>query len=299
MDWEQLKYFEVTARLEHISRAAEVLNISQSTLSRAIARIETRFGVPLFDRAKRGIRLNAFGRALLTRVEQALLELENAEREIQELSQVVDNQISLGFLSSLGVKIVPTLVRAFQKTRPNARFRLLQGGFELLRERIYSGDIDLCLSSPHLTENRLGWQPLWREELVMLLPPGHRLAARAQIRLAEIASDPVAALREGNGLRADLDRFSREASFTPRIAFEGSDLAPLLGLVGAGIGVALVPKSYAESQRIAKYVRISTPACSRVIGISWNEARFSKSLLRAFRSFLVKFRPPGTESLGA
>jgi DNA-binding transcriptional LysR family regulator len=297
MDCEQLAYFRATARHEHMSRAAEELGISQSALSRSIARLEVRYGVPLFDRLKRGLRLNAFGSALLIRVERALLELENADREIRELAGVMSSQVGLGFFGTLGAKIVPDLIVGFQQQHPVAQFRLLQGGFEVLRGFIRSGDIDLCLTSPRHSDPELDWLPLWEEELVALLPPHHRLIGRSTIELSELASDPVVALRPGNGLRHDLDRLAAEAGFVPRIAFEGTDVAPLLGLVGAGVGVALVPRTFAETQSVAKPLAVGSPHCSRTVGVSWHKGRVLTAMPLAFREYVVAHRPEGAAPL--
>jgi DNA-binding transcriptional LysR family regulator len=293
MDWEQLRYFDSVAKFEHVSKAAEALDISQSTLSRAIDRIEERFGVPLFDRVRRGIRLNAYGKALQPRVQRAILELENAEREIQELARVIEDQIGVGLLSSLAVRIVPSFIRSFQRTHPKARFRLLQGQYDLLRDHLRSGELDVCITPALGADSGLTWQPLWREELVMLLPSGHALSKRKHIRFAEIAREPLAVLRVGNDLRSDFERLAKEANVTPQIAYECVALAPLVGLVGAGVGVALVPRSFAESQSVAKYVRLDSEDPTRVLGVTWNSERFSPKIVRDFRQMLEHMRPAG------
>jgi len=291
MDWEQLTYFRATARREHMGRAAEDLGVSQSTLSRSIGRLEQRYGVLLFDRVKRGLRLNAFGRALLVRVERALLELENGEREIHEIAQLADRQVALGFFGSLGTRLVPELIVSFQRRYPDVHFRLLQGDFALLRDGLMTGQIDLCLTSPRHLEPEFAWQPLWDEELIALVPHDNALAQRADIDLHDLALEPMVALREGIGLRQDLDRLALEANFTPRIVFEGSEVATLVGLVGAGFGVALIPRNVAESQSIAKAIRIRSPRCYRRIGVSWRNDRFSTEIVAAFREHVGAHHP--------
>ena len=106
-----------------------------------------------------------------------------------------------------------------------------------------SGEIDLCLSSPRFAEVAVEWLPLWDEDLVALVPDSHRLAGREEIDLIELATDPFIALKPNYGLRQTADDLCREAGFSPHVAFEGEEVATLRGLVGAGFGVALVPKS--------------------------------------------------------
>lgn len=291
MDWEQLTYFRATARREHMGHAAEELGVSQSTLSRSIARLEEHYGVLLFDRVKRGLRLNAFGAALLRRVERALIELEDGEKELREMAGMADRQVALGFFGSLGTRLVPELIVSFQRRFPEARFRLLQGDFALLRERLMTGEIDFCLASPPQSEHELEWRRLWNEELIALVPHDHAHAADSAIDLIELKSDPIVALREGVALRQDLDRLVREAGFVPRIAFEGSEVATLVGLVGAGFGVSLIPRNVAESQMSARALRIRRPSCFRSISLSWQKDRYLTAMATAFRDHVSKYKP--------
>ncbi len=91
---------------------------------------------------------------------------------------MLSNQVGLIFPGTLGSKTVPDpTCSAFRQRHPEARFRLLQGGFEVLRGFVLSGDIELCLTSPYHADAELDWLPLWEEELVALLPPDHRLTS--------------------------------------------------------------------------------------------------------------------------
>lgn len=285
MDWQQLTYFRATARAEHMSRAAEELAVSQSTLSRSIARLEQQYGVPLFDRIGRGLRLNPYGKAFLARVERALQELEDGERELAHMAGLAHANITLGFLATFATRIVPRLIGEFRTTHPDVQFRLLQGPAPILRERLLSGDIDVCLSSPRFADVELAWEPLWDEELIAIVPPGHARADSNTIALSDLALETMVALKAGYGLRQNLDEFARLAGFTPRIGFEGDEVATLVGLVGAGFGVALVPKGVELG--VAVPLRIEAPVCFRTIGMAWPEGRYSPPLLAAFRAHVL------------
>jgi DNA-binding transcriptional LysR family regulator len=191
MDWQQLEHFRATARCEHMGRAAEELGVSQSTLSRSIARLEQHYRIPLFDRVGRGLRLNAYGSALLARVERALLELENGERELWQMAGLAEANVTLGFLATFGTRIVPRLIGEFRETHPAAQFRLLQGPAPTLHQRLIAGDIDLCLTSPRFADADLAWEPLWDEELLAIVPPGHARAGDREIALADLVPKGV------------------------------------------------------------------------------------------------------------
>ncbi|HYZ17874.1 MAG TPA: LysR family transcriptional regulator, partial [Candidatus Acidoferrum sp.] len=193
MDWQQLEHFRATARSEHMGRAAEELGVSQSTLSRSIARLEQHYGVPLFDRVGRGLKLNAYGTTLLTRVERALLELENGERELWQMAGQAEANVTLGFLATFGTRIVPSLIGEFRRTHAEAQFRLFQGPAPTLRERLVAGDIDLCLTSPRFADAGIAWEALWDEELIAIVPPDHARAGAGEIALSDLALDPTVA----------------------------------------------------------------------------------------------------------
>ena len=285
---DQLKYFLTAARHEHLGRAAEALGLSQPALSRSIARLEQEYGVKLFDRNSRRIRLNAAGRLLVGHFEHALAELEDARRELQESKKGARNTISIGFLATFGAQLIPGLIRSFKVSDPTAQFRLLQGPYPLLHELLVAGEIDFCLVSPRFTDAALDWRPLFEEELVMIVPRGHRLEGREEIDLREVAKLPMVALKKGYGLRQTLEDLTREAGFVPDIAFEGEEVATLQGLVGAGFGVALTPKGSAGHSDLVVSLAIREPSCRRTIGLSWRRGRYISGQALSFRDHVMK-----------
>ncbi|HEY5350773.1 MAG TPA: LysR family transcriptional regulator [Candidatus Lustribacter sp.] len=288
MDIDALRYFAAAAREEHFGRAADVLAISQPALSRSIARLEEYYGAALFERDGRGIRITRSGRALLRRVERIIAELDDARRELQDLSEERRNRsIALGFYATLGVRTVPDAMRRFRDQHPDAEFRLLQGSGPLLLQRLMSGEIDLCLSSPRFPEAAVEWLPLWDEELVVLVPDSHPLAGHESAELIELATDPFILLKANYGLRRIADDLFREAGFSPQIAFEGEEVATLRGLVGAGFGVALVPRIGRSPDVNATSITIRSPRCFRTFGLSWARGRYLPQATVAFRDHLV------------
>lgn len=284
---DQLKYFLVAARREHLGHAADELGLSQPALSRSISRLEEEYGVRLFDRGGRRIRLNAAGRTLLGHFERVLAELEDAHRKLQESRTEVRNTISIGFLATFGVRLIPDLIRTFKQTEQAAQFRLLQGPYPLLFEQLLAGEMDFCLVSPRFRDSSLDWRPLFEEELVVIVPRSHRLAARDEIDLREVAKEPMVALKHGYGLRQVLEDLTRQAGFVPKIAFEGEEVATLHGLVGAGFGVALSPKGSVSNTELVVSLPVRDPVCRRVIGLSWRHNRYMSAKAARFRDHVI------------
>lgn len=288
MELQQLAYFRVVARTEHFTQAAEELGITQPTLSRAIARLQRDLGVTLFDQRGRSVRLNRYGRAFLPHVERALGALDEAQRELVDLSDRDAGVIAFGFAHALGTRTVPDLIASFRAQHPRARFQLLQNASHIILAELEAGDVDLALVSPlPPVSDRIESVELASEELFLVVPHEHRLARRRSVNLAELRDDTFVCLREGYGLRAITDSLCAQAGFTPKIAFEGEEIATLRGLVAVGLGVAIIPAAVAPIETAPPELHINEPVCRRSIGLMWEPARYQPELTQQFRRHVM------------
>src|SRR4051794_41046590 len=291
MNVEELRWFAELAERPHMTATARDLHISQPALSRAIARMETTLGVPLFDRRGRVLALNHHGRRYLTHVRRALEELDAGAAAVADVADAEQGELRLWFLHTLGSWLVPALVGAYRAERPAVRFRLAQRGTAALLAPFDGGDAALVLMGPRPAGQRFAWQRLVTEPLLLAVPPSHRLAGRRSVRLDEIAGDPFIAMRPGHGPRPRDRRLCRAAGFEPRIAFEGDEVATLRGLVAAGLGVALVSpqRVAAEEVRTATpHLRVRDDGCERELGLVWDPHRPETPVVAAFRAFVVR-----------
>ncbi|HYZ15854.1 MAG TPA: LysR family transcriptional regulator [Candidatus Acidoferrum sp.] len=289
---QQLLYFRTAAQYEHVTRAADELEVSQSAVSRAIAQLEDELGVPLFERKKRGVGLNRFGQLFLEHVVRAHGELEEGRRALADAAGSAQGVVALGFLHSLGVDTVPRLLKAYRRHHPSVRFELQQDAGDTLMERLEDGTIDLCLSMPELSERRaVRWAALVQERLVLAVPRDHILAERRSVRLTELSeSNAFVACKPGNSLRTIFDQVCATASLKPTIAFEGTDVATLRGLVAAGLGIAILPSAQRRASGIRE-VPISPGPPVRKIGIAWIVDRYLSRAAADFRDFVIEQMP--------
>src|ERR1700723_3104907 len=239
MELQQLRYFREVAEREHVTRASEKLFVSQSAVSRAVTQLEEELGVPLFYRQGRTLVLSPYGRVFLEHVNRALSILESGKRLLREQSGEESGTVSLGFLHSLGIELVPRLIKEYCRKHPKIQFTLLvQRSGEMLMKELVAGSIDLCLSVPGLFgQSDVRWNHLLDEELLIAVPRTHRLAARRTLSLRDLSSEPFLVLSPEHTLRIIFDRVCADASFLPNIAFEGMDVATLRGLIAAGLGI--------------------------------------------------------------
>ena len=288
----RLRHFVVVAREEHITRAAESLGVPQPTLSRSITRLEADLGVPLFTRPGRSVRLTRHGRSLLDAAERALATLAGTLDRLASEADPSDGRVVLGFLHTLGGQTVPRLLRDFRTGHPGVKFALVQDSANGLLTRLRGGELDLCLTAPLPLGPGIRTHGLGEQRIDLFVPAGHRLATgcRDGVPLAEAADEDFIVMEPGYGLRAIADDLCRAAGFEPRITFEGQEADTARGLVGAGLGVSLLPATAASlADPAVAAIRITTPKAARTVGIAWPDDRPLTAPAAAFRDFALTY----------
>ncbi|MFF9866303.1 LysR family transcriptional regulator [Streptomyces sp. NPDC013953] len=285
----RLAHFAAVARHEHVTRAAQELGVPQSTLSRAVVRLEEDLGVALFARKGRTVSLTPAGRTFLASAERALGEVQRAAESVRADADPSAGRVAFGFLHTMGSETVPELIRAFRVDHPRVRFTLVQNYGEAMIERLRSGELDLCLTSPVPDAPDLVARRLDEQRLRLVVPDDHRLAGRKRVRLAEAADESFVTLEPGYGLRRITDALCAEAGFTPRVAFEGEEAETLRGLVAAGLGVALLPPPAVPRPGVVE-LTVTAPRAAREIGVAWLDGHPDTPPVAAFKRFLLSRR---------
>ncbi|MDX2642929.1 LysR family transcriptional regulator [Streptomyces sp. PA03-1a] len=282
----RLAQFAAVARHEHVTRAARELGVPQSTLSRAMVRLELDLGVTLFARQGRTVSLTPAGRGFLASVERALGEVERSAESVRADADPQSGRVAFGFLHTLGPETVPALLRAFRADHPRIRFQLVQNYGEAMLAGLRAGDLDLCLTSPVPDAPDLVVRRLDEQRLRLVVPADHRLASRRRVRLAEASGELFVSLEAGYGLRRITDALCAEAGFTPRVAFEGEEAETLRGLVAAGLGVALLPPPLVPRPGVVE-LTVTAPRAVREIGVAWLGGHPDTAPVAAFKKFLL------------
>ncbi|QGQ44916.1 LysR family transcriptional regulator [Metabacillus sediminilitoris] len=287
MEWQQFEYFQTLARMQHVTHAAETLSISQSALSRSIARFEDEIGVPLFDRQGRSIRLNKYGHIFLKHVDNMMKEFDEGKQEIKDLLDPDKGEVSLGFLHTLSTSHIPDLLASFRAHYPKINFRLGQGPSHNLIDQLQLGVFDLCLIAPMEKTSPIVWRQLWNEELFVIVPKDHKYANRKNITLEEIADESFIHLKEGFSLRITIEQIFKKVGITPKITFEGEEADTVAGLVAAGLGISILPNLKGTDQSKISKIPVKSPQCQRTIGIAWVEGRYLSPATEKFKQFVL------------
>jgi LysR family transcriptional regulator, hydrogen peroxide-inducible genes activator len=288
MELHQLRYFCAVADSGSFSRAAEHSHVSQPSLSQQILKLEAELGVRLFDRLGRSVRLTEVGKAFLPRALSVLRELEAARSEVVESKESVSGQVSVGVIPTVSPYFLPPVLAAFAKLFPKATVTVLEEITPVLLERLRAGSIDIAVLALPVRGHEFEASPLVTEPLFAALPKNHRLARNSSIALRELRKEPFLLLRDGHCFRENAVAACDRARVSPQVVFESGQFSSLLGLVGAGVGVSLVPAMAVDRRAKVRFVRISDPAAARTIGALTLRGRSVSRANRAFLSTLLQ-----------
>lgn len=275
MNLSYLKTFVGVAETLHFGRAAEQLGIAQPVLSRRIQRLETELGEQLFDRDSRNVTLTPAGEALLPRARQILASVERAVDDVRDAARGEAGTLKIGFVGSAGYRVVPYLLRRYREQYPNVALELQELTTARQLTMIESGALDCGIVRSPAVARSLASQTIWREPLIAALPADHRCADKSQITLAELANDSFILFPrgEGPGLHDLIMATCFQAGFSPRIAQQATQMSTVVGLVGAGLGVALVPESVRDFRLAGvQYLITATPIMVELTMI-WDQRR--------------------------
>lgn len=290
MDLLQLRYFQVVARLEHMTRASEELHISQPSLSKMINRLEKSLGVPLFDRHGKQIRLNRFGKTFLNRVNRVFAELEEGQYELADLTGLERGQV---FLAASTGRLLPELLSGFLKKYPNVNIKLLQGTSQECQNLLDRGEADIAITHPLMLDSRFKNVPLLNEKMYLAVPPNHPLASKSSVSLHEVAEETFISLIMSYELTQTTMDMCQQSGFTPNIAFECNDAEVILRMVQNGLGVALIPQHWWKHTHFQKdapvYLPLEDSHAFRIIGLSWVESRYITMAARELIHFTMDY----------
>lgn len=257
MELRQLQYFLVVAEELNFSSAAQRLNMTQPPLSVQIRQLEEELDVVLFERTTRKVKLTAAGRAFQQTTQELLNQLHRNVEDARRAAKGEWGRLALGFVPSATTESLPPLLRDFRAQFSDVRLDLHELTPEQQVRDLRDGSLDCgCFYLPFTETHPFGDRNLMsaaisREPLVAALPPGHRLAARRKVQVSDLADEPFVLVggHSGQGLRDIILEQCRRGGFVPRVVQEAALVQTIAGLVGSGVGVALIPASVRRIQQ--------------------------------------------------
>ena len=288
MEFRHLICFKRVAELEHMTRAADELYMSQSHLSHVISELEDELGVKLFDREGRGIRLNPCGREFYTDVSELFTQYDDACRRVRASYLRQTTQLTL--VTNVST-YMPGLIKATQKAMPAVGVQQYSAPRRRVIRMLLAGEADYAICCPIITDEPDLESTLLRvEHGVIIYPEGHWLAQRGAASLTELQNERFINVGVGYGTRDIQDIYFRKLGIVPNIAIETTDTASIYDYVEKGLGIALASKASTRRHPIFKdrYAEI-TEGTYADIGLTWRKDSYISDSMHAFSQVAADF----------
>ena len=268
MELRQFEYFVAVAEEANFTRAAERIHVAQPAVSAQIARLERELGEPLFDRARREVRLTAAGKAVLPHARAALAAAADARTAVAELSDLVRGSVTIGTVAAHDVD-VPSLLARFHEAHPHVDITLGTANSDALIEGIRTGQLDAAIVSVGAAlPSGLAAVVVTDQPIVAAVALDDPWRTRRALRLTELAGRAVIALPVGTGIRHQFDGACADVGVDVHVAFEASTPQALADLAARGLGVAVLPQAMVRSRTDLHLIKL-TPALRGRLVFAW------------------------------
>ena len=285
MDTNIQKYMSFVKAVEYgsFSKAAEILNYSQSGISRMIADLEKEWRVILLERNKGGVRLTSDGTKLLPYAKNVITEYEKLQMQVDALNGLQSGLIRIGTFSSVATHWLPNIIKEFQKDYSNIDYELLLGDYTEIEEWILEGRVDCGFL-------RLPTHPdfetifLEQDKLMAIIPENHPLADALKFPVTALCEEPFMLLEKG--AKAEVSEIFERCNLVPKVHFTTWDDYAIMSMVESGLGISILPQLILKRvpyKILAK--ELDVPAY-RNIGLALKSKKNSSLAVKRFIEYL-------------
>ncbi|RDV25104.1 hydrogen peroxide-inducible genes activator [Alteromonas aestuariivivens] len=244
----QIRYFMTVAKHLNFRRAAQLLGISQPTLTAQINALETSLGLTLFERSRSGTFLSPQGQALLHSAEDMLGASLRFIEEARSLSEGENTTYRLGIPPTLGPYLLPHILPEIHRLKPGLKFYVREAAPANLQQGLLAGEYDLILSPLSSKSSQIQVQPLFLEPLKFVMPSDHPLAGDSYIDPEKIRGEKVLTLEDRHHFHYQVQEICTQLGVKIDRDYEGTSLDTLRQMVVMGMGVAFLPGLYVHSE---------------------------------------------------
>jgi LysR family transcriptional regulator, carnitine catabolism transcriptional activator len=288
----QLQVFVAVAEALHFTRAADSLQLSQSSVSTQIKELEHNLGIRLFDRHTRMLRLTPAGAEILPLARKAVADLESVIGSSTQLKTLGRGRVSLAVASVQAALVLPRLIREFTDSNPGVKVVLHDVAQDEVLEQVRAGEVDFGLGTASGSRHDLGARTLWAEPFVAVLPADHPLTRKRELTWADLAEVPIIGPIPGNPVREQLDHaLAREGLSVQRI-YEVSLPLTIVGMVEGGLGIGVMTNSMSRVITALGLVmkEVTRPLIRREVSLLFHPDRSLSPAAQKLHDLLVKRR---------
>jgi DNA-binding transcriptional LysR family regulator len=285
----QLRTFKTVADLKSFSLAAQQLQLSQPSVSYQVKELEEALGLPLLDRLGKRVRVTEAGLVLYSYARRMLDVLDEAALALEEMRGIKRGTLRVGASTTVGIYVLPAALGAFKKLHPGLVISLEIGSRSRVQEQVLNNELDLAVVGPALKDPDLAILPFVTDELVVVAPAGHMLAARKGLALKDLVDQPFIMREPASGSRSSLETAARKAGAKLNVAMELGSNGAIKHAVESGLGLAVLSR-YACALELSSHRLVELDVRGFPIRRDWNivhlrRRRLPSSVL-AFIEFL-------------
>lgn len=291
MELRQLKYFVTIVEQMSFSKAAEILHISQPSLSNTIKNLEIEVGFQVLERNTRNMRLTEGGEILYERALQLLAESAAMEKEMAEVKESGSGNLSIGMIES-AKHWMPKIIAQYTKQYPNMSLHLTEVlSEEAVQKSLRNYETHAIITNQQVKDEDIESIPLYDEKFVLLLHEAHPLRSREKVSIQDLATEPLIITSDGFQTRKDIMKAFESKAITPRIKYEIERFETALSFVSENLGVALIPENYLKNPRNYQIVskKIDSPLLERTVYLSYLKNRYMSPANEAFILGMERF----------
>ena len=292
MNVRALQYFVKLADLKHFSKAAEACFVSQPTLSTQIRKLEEELGVQLVERAPRKVMLTPVGQEIALRAREVLIEIEQIREVARRNTTPEEGTLRLGIFPTLAPYFLPHVIPSIRKAYPRLKLQLSEEKTDIILEMLHRGELDAALLALPIDDEGLEVVELFEEPFVLAAPSDHPLSRRKSVTTNDLKGCELLLLEEGHCMREHALEVCSLAGASERVDFHATSMETLRQMVGADVGITLMPllsvKPPIAATENVVIKPFEKPAPKRTIALVWRSTSalgdFFESLVEPFSS---------------
>ena len=291
MQLHQLEYVLAVAKYRSFTRAAEEINISQSSLSQQILNLEKELGVSLFIRTTRSVRLTPVGEDFVSHAMRVMSELNAVERCIEEYVSINKGHLTLGIIPIVGHYSIPNLIAGFKKEFPGVNVNLLEGQDDVLLDMLSCSRIDAAIFQRADPDPSIQYFPLFTDRMVAIMSSRHPLSFRKSIDLSELKNEKFILTPETSAHHHDLENACQQIGFEPEVLMTCSSVKTMIGLASENLGITFLSSEVAATMMTDSNLAILdlTPTISRRICLAIQKSADISPALRIFMKYTTQW----------
>ena len=286
MELRHLRYFLALAERLNFTQAAALVHVTQSTLSHQISQLEEELGQRLFDRSDRRVTITAAGELFLTKAINALAEIDNGIALMNTLDKDLSGELRIGTTPTLNMEVVPRCIALFTQDHPSVHILVEEETGDELISGLQAQRLDLVLAYRPLLLDGAVFEPLYTEEMILVVGERHAFARRRRVRMAELHGRELVLPPRKFTTRQQIDKAFKTAGAQPFVVIEMVSLAAILALVEQTALAAIVSRSAWRGRDGLHAIPLEAPTMTRMPGLIWVDSQPRAPAAAAFASIV-------------